>query len=452
MKRTIVAAAVSGVLMTLSHGAGASGFAIIEQSVSGLGNAFAGGAASAHDASTVFFNPAGMTYLQQADERNRVIVGSHIVVPSAKYRDGGSRSVLGLPMGTATTGDAGSAAAVPNFYYVNEINDTFMFGFGVNAPYALATEYDTNWVGRYHALESEVMAINVNPNLAWRLGEHVSVGIGADFQYIEAKLSNAIDYGTIDAVAMGGAVGLTPGASDGYGEITGDDTGWGWNFGMIIGLNDDNTSRFGFHYRSGIEYELRGDADFNVPLAATPIALGLGHVDTGASAALTTPATLSMSLFHQIDDRWSIMADATHTDWETLEEIRIRFDNGAADSVTTTLWEDSWRYSVGLTFRQNDRWTWRTGIAFDETPIPSAELRTPRIPGEDRTWLAFGFNYKIDDAISVDLGYTHLWVDDPEINKRTALPTVDENTFRGSLVGEYDADVDIISAQLNWKF
>ena len=446
MNRMFVAAALGGTLMGLSQGAGASGFAIIEQGVSGLGTAFAGGSAIAEDATTVFFNPAGMTRLKG----NLLTVGSHLVAPSAhKFSDGGSRSVLGLPMGANANDDAGKAGVVPNVYFVTDLGEKLKFGLGVNTPYALSTHYDRDWIGRYHAVESGVVAVNISPNLAWKAG-NVAVGVGINAQYLKAKLSNAIDYGTIDAIAASGAFGLTPGASDGFGEISGDDTGWGWNLGTLIDLND--STRLGIHYRSEIDYDLRGDADFDVPAAATLLAAGLGHVDTGASAELTTPDVLSISLFHQINDRWAVMGDLSRTGWESLEELRIRFDSGAADTVTTMNWENSWRYSLGVSYRHSDDWTWRAGIAHDQTPIPSAELRTPRIPGEDRTWLAFGFGYKVSDTFSIDMGYAHLWVDDPRINKVTALPTVDENTFRGSLVGEYQADVDILSAQLNWVF
>ena len=447
MKRIIAAAIVGGVLAGLSQGAGASGFAIREQGVSDLGTAFAGASAVAQDATTVFFNPAGMTRL----EGSHFTLGSHLIVPSAEFADGGSRSVLGLPPGGALAYDAGDEGVVPNVYFVTDVGDQLKFGLGITAPFALATRYDRNWVGRYHAVDSEVMAVNVGPTLAWQVTDYLALGAGIDLQYLEATLSNAIDYGTLDAVAMGGAFGLTPGASDGFGEISGSDVSWGWNLGALIDLSD--TTRLGLHYRSKIDFRLRGDADFTNPAGAALLAQGLGFVDTGAVADLTTPDSLSVSLHHQFNDRWAVMADVTRTGWDVLDEIRIQFDNGAADSVTTMQWDDSWRVALGVSYAPNRTWIWRAGIAYDQTPIPNAELRTPRIPGEDRSWLTFGFGYRVNQNLSVDVGYAHLWFDDPRINKvPTALPGLDENSFRGALVGQYAADVDILSAQLNWAF
>ncbi|GAB6039829.1 OmpP1/FadL family transporter [Endothiovibrio diazotrophicus] len=446
MRRSIAAAAVAGGLAVVSQGAAASGFAIMEQGVSGLGTAFAGGAAEAQDAATVFFNPAGMTRL----EGTLAVAGNHVVVPSAKFRDGGSRTVLGTSLGSHTGGDAGSVEAVPNAYLVTDLGGGYKFGLAVNAPFALSTHYDRDWIGRYHAVDSEVLAINVSPSLAWRLNQRVALGVGIDIQHMEATLSNAIDYGTLDALAAGGAFGLTPGASDGYAEMTGNDLAWGWNVGALVDLT--KRTRLGLHYRSSIDYHLRGNVDFSTPAAALPLAAALGQVDGEASADLTTPDVLSLSLFHQLDERWAIMADLSRTGWDNLDELRIRFDSGAADSVTTLHWNDVWRYSVGVSYTPNPRWIWRAGLAYDETPIPNAEKRTPRIPGNDRRWVALGFGYRVSDHFSFDVGYAHLWVDDPQIDKLTALPTLDENTFRGSLVGSYAASVEILSAQLNWRF
>ena len=103
------------------------------------------------------------------------------------------------------------------------------------------------------------------------------------------------------------------------------------------------------------------------------------------------PESVSLSLFHQINDRFAILADATWTKWDRFEELRFEYDNpNQPDTVQPENWENTMRYSLGLTYTHNDRLLFRMGTAYDETPIPSAEYRTPRIPGNDRTWLSFG--------------------------------------------------------------
>ncbi|HSO20783.1 MAG TPA: outer membrane protein transport protein, partial [Desulfosarcina sp.] len=137
------------------------------------------------------------------------------------------------------------------------------------------------------------------------------------------------------------------------------------------------------------------------------------------------------------------------TNWSRLEELRIKFGSGAADSVTTLDWDDTWRYSLGGIFRPIAPLELRAGVAFDETPIPDARRRTPRIPGADRTWVTFGAGYQFTPMIRADFAYAHLFVDDPKIDKDV---TEQENLLRGALVGEYDASVDIVSAAVSFQF
>lgn len=144
------------------------------------------------------------------------------------------------------------------------------------------------------------------------------------------------------------------------------------------------------------------------------------------------------------------MFDYSRTYWSVLKELRFEFDIAIPDGVTTLNWKDSNRYSLGLQYSPSSSpWTFRIGAAFDETPTPSARYRSPRIPDEDRIWLALGFGYQASENLSFDFGYAHLFVDDPKINKSAADA---ENATRGLLYGEYDASVDIASIQMNWSF
>jgi long-chain fatty acid transport protein len=430
----------------------ASGFGITEQSVSNLGNAFAGGSASAEDASTVFFNPAGMTRLKGT----QVTAGLHYIAPSTKFSNEGStiNPLLGGALLTGGNGgDAGVDALAPHFYYVRDINDRWKFGLGIGAPFGLSTSYDDGWVGRYHALDSELKTININPSLAVKLNDRVSLGFGINAMYSEARLTNAVDF---SAACLGGAplatcafLGLTtPQGTDGEAEVQGDDWGFGFNIGLLWQATD--ATRIGAHYRSRTEHTLEGDAEFYYPTAgAATFATGAGLVNNAdVSADLTTPDSVSLSVYHDINARWAVMADYTWTNWSVFDELRIKFDTGADDSVVTTDWDDTDRFSVGLNYRHNNTWLWRAGAAYDEGATPSAARRTPRVPEEDRTWLALGFNYQPSDNMSVDVGYTHLWVDDARVQKQA----VGEDAGRGALVGEWEADVDIISAQMSWRF
>ncbi len=106
---------------------------------------------------------------------------------------------------------------------------------------------------------------------------------------------------------------------------------------------------------------------------------------------------------------------------------------------------------MGVTFRPNGRWTYRGGIALDKTPTPNAQARTPRLPDEDRTWLTFGAGYERSETFSLDFAVALIEVDEADIAKSTGAPG-SEDFFRGNLVGEFDADTQIVSVQGQWKF
>ena len=435
----IFRAVVLGAFFLLPFSAGTAmgaGFALIEQSVSGLGNAFAGGAASAEDASTVFFNPAGLTLLTTP----QFIAGAHVVIPSAKFSNDSSRSLTGALLTGGNGGDGGVTGVVPNLYYSRKLTDTLFFGLGINSPFGLSTEYDKTWVGRYHAVKSEMITLNINPSLAFTVNDRLSIGAGISAQYLKAKLSNAIDFGALINPALSQSM-------DGFVELKGDSWGFGYNLGLLLLL--DQHSRIGLSYRSRIHHKVKGDADSSGAPAGLVFLTGGWFTDTDVEASVELPDSASVSFFHQINPQWNIMADATWTDWSIFDELRFTFSNGQPDGVTTESWKNSFRYSLGLSYIPTNQLIIRAGAAYDQTPIKSAEYRTPRIPDGERLWLAMGLGYKITEKLQLDVGYTHIFVNDPEINKSVSNP---EDTIRGSLKGSFDAHVDILNAQVKWLF
>lgn len=437
----------------LAGNAHAAGFGVIEQSVTGLGNAFAGGSSSATDASTIFYNPAGMSYLtgRQAN------LGVQIIDPTVKFTDQGSTHLTTVPLDVNNElgGDAGPVALVPNFYYSRPINQQWNFGLGINAPFGLTTDYNDGWVGRYHALTSELKTVNINPSLAYKLNDQLSLGFGVNAQYIQAKLTNAVDYGGIciqSFTATCAARNLASQADDGEAEVKGDDWSWGYNLGLM--WQSTPQTRIGIAYRSRIEHMLKGDGKFKIPSDpatgnASAIAAALGHIDTNVTAEVILPESLSVGFNHEIGTQWTVNGDFTWTNWSVFNELRIKFASGAADSVTTTKWKDSNRYSLGLSYAANKQWVWRGGLAFDESANRNSANLTPRVPDQDRTWLSLGSTYKSSDKLSFDVGYAHLFIRDAEVNKSLADT---ENSFRGALVGKYAADVNIVSAQARRAF
>jgi long-chain fatty acid transport protein len=237
-----------------------------------------------------------------------------------------------------------------------------------------------------------------------------------------------------------------PLAADGEAKVTGTDWSWGFNLGAMLNLSEH--TRVGFAYRSTIKQDLEGRAEFRVP-ANFQALLDKGiplFTNTDAYAGVDLPENISISLYHAFNDQWAILADATWTKWSRFDELRIDYGNPMQPAtVQPEEWDDSWRYSLGAIYRPNTTWTFRIGWALDETPIPGTSERTPRIPGNDRTWVALGVGYQLSKSMMVDVAYSHLFVDD------TRIDALDHSTGH-QLVGEYNSDVDIVSAQLKWNF
>lgn len=390
-KQTMVSWSVAGALLVMSGAASASGFALIEQSASGLGNAFAGGAASAEDASTVFFNPAGMSRLSG----KQLVVAAHAITPSAKFTDSS---------GVASGGDAGSTAIVPNGYFAMEVKPGLKVGLGVNTPFGLQTEYDAAWVGRNQAIKSKIETININPSVAYQVNDALSIGAGIDYQHISGELTNSLGIpGTV--------------------VVKGTDNGWGYNLGALYNVNTN--TRIGVAYRSAISYTLSGT------VASAPL-------NGPVTLDLKVPDTLSLSGFHQLNDKWDVMADVTWTGWSTFKQVKVVDGTGATISNTPENWKNTVRVSVGATQHYNEQWLARAGLAYDQSPVKD-EFRTPRIPDNNRTWLALGGQYKPSASSAIDFGYAHLFVSDSSINA-------------AAVVGTYKNKVDILSAQFTQSF
>lgn len=438
-KKLLLSLALVGLLTLPATTAFASGFAIIEQSVSGLGNAFAGGAAVAEDASAIYFNPATLTLLNG----QQITSALHVIIPSAKLKKESAINRNSLPISEAGSAEGGKTALVPNLYYANNLGNGWALGLGINAPFGLTTDYDRSWVGRYHAVESDVMTININPSVAYKVNDQFSLGGGISVQYIEATLSSMVD-----------ATGAASTAQDIFVENKADDWSLGFNLGAIYQASA--STRIATAYRSEVKHELKGDTRTEVPaaIAAAPVAPGvtLGDLfqNQGVNGKIDLPASASISILHQLSEKLTILGDVSWTGWSSFKELTFNYEGagigGNTSSTTIENWEDSWRYSIGATYQQSAALKLRCGLAYDQTPIPDAAHRTPRIPGEDRTWLALGAGYKFSERLSGDVAYAHLFVPNAKIDASNNL------TSAGSLVGEFENSVDIASVQLSYSF
>ncbi len=429
-----------------AQAAQAAGYEVREQSAVAQGNSLAGAAARGDDPSMMHFNPAALGWL---DGTQVVAVGSGIF-PSAEARSGtASRAAVlgGSVIGGSLGGDAGVDAFVPAFYASTALSDQWRLGVAVTSPWGLVTKYPEDYIGRYHALTSSLRTINIAPTLAWRPLPNLSIGVGLQIQYATARLSNAVDFGAVGALNPAlFAAGFRPGGFDGRASISGDSTDVGWQIGAqwepVAG------TRLGLSFRSAVFQRLEGDASFQgVP---GPLARSPNFQNTRASAKLTTPEVLNLGVTQRIDSRWTVMAGAEWTNWSRFRDLTIGFANGRAPSVTEERWRDSVFLSAGAEYRATETVTLRTGVAWDQSPVPNS-TRTPRIPDTDRYWLSAGATWQALPNLALTAAYTHIFVGDTTVDLRDRGPA-DTNFLRGNLRATYGASVDIVAVQARFTF
>ncbi|MEO8738536.1 MAG: outer membrane protein transport protein [Casimicrobiaceae bacterium] len=468
-QRTRLAVAIGGAVMSLAAGqAFGSAFALQEQNASGLGNAYAGGAAVAEDVSTIWFNPAGLSRIKSM----QVVAAGNLICPSAKFNDNGnSRPAMFQTLG-GNGGDAGGCAAVPNLYLGVPITDRWSFGLGVNVPFGLKTEYDSNWLGRFQAIESKIETINVNPTLAFAATKELTLGAGVNWQKVDATLTNQVNFaalyaqgigglvanGTIPATAaptlIGAAAGLESGA-----KIEGNDNAWGWNAGVLWQATP--STRFGASYRSSIKYTVNGTVNFNNPTASQLGALPPTLAPVGAlvvngvnaalvngnvSLALKTPDSANVSFFSTVNDKWDVMADLQYTGWKSIQQLQIVRSTGVVLNTLPENFRNTWRGSVGANYHYDDRWTIRGGVAYDQSPVNNTD-RSPRLPDNNRTWIALGAQYKFNPNWTLDVAYSYIWVQNPDINQNGG-----NQAGLGLISGSYKSNVNILGAQVAYTF
>jgi long-chain fatty acid transport protein len=443
MRHTAYGIAVGAGLTMVATGAVASGYQVREQSAVAQGVSQAGSAARGDDPSMMFFNPAAMAWLSGTQV---AAVGSGIF-PNATTNSGTATraAVLGGSQITGSLGgDAGLSAFVPAFYATTALSDQWRFGVGMSSPWGLVTKYPNDYIGRYHALTSSLKTLNITPSISYRPLPNLAFGAAAQIQYADARLSSAVDFGSIGTIAR--IPGYAPGRFDGRSTIRGDDTAVGFQLGaqweVIPG------TRLGIGFRSAIFHTLSGEANFQgVP---SPLNQSPAFANSGVTAKVTTPETATFGITHRIGERWTLLAGAEWANWSRFRQLAINFDNGRAASVTEENWKDSWFLSAGAEYRLRETITLRGGFAWDQSPVPNA-TRTPRIPDSDRYWLSFGATWQAMPNLALTAAYTHVFAQNTSIQLADSGPS-STNFLRGNLNTNNSASVNILAVQARYTF
>jgi long-chain fatty acid transport protein len=401
--------------LLLGIGAGqahAAAFQLIEQNASGLGNAYAGSAAVADNASTIFYNPAGMTYLPG----RQFSVGLNAIRPSFEFSNSGSLNPTAFGGGAATGGnggDAGDWAYLPNAYLSWAVSKDLYLGLGLGAPFGLKTEYDPAWAGRYQSIKFDIKTLNLNPSIAYRINDAVSVGFGLNWQRFKAEyIRQATPLSQV--------------------KLNVDDDSWGWNAGAMFQLSP--ATRLGVSYRSEVKQNLDGNLS--------------GALNVPAQADLKLPGTFVLSAVHSPGERWELLGDLSWTGWSNLQELNIvNKSTGTVADTLTLKWRDTWRVALGANYRYNSAWKLKFGVAYDQSPVSDAQYRPVSLPDNNRLWLSIGAQYKPSKDATLDIGYAYLYLKDPGINNNGG-----SQLTKGLVSGSYDSSGNILGVQYSQSF
>lgn len=420
--KTLVTAHLAALLAT---GAGvlapqrarASGFALNEESARLMGTAYAGTAALAEDATSGYYNVAGLTRIKQGSFVGNV-TGFLLNLDSQTT----SSSVYGKPVSGITEVDPTRNAVVPAFHAAWRLNERWVLGFGVTAPYGLEVKYPSNSVVRYAATKSELLTYNFNPMIAYRITDQWSVGAGFNANYAQAKLEQKI------AIPI-------PNAPDGDIFVKPDGWAWGANVGFLYEPTSD--MRFGIGYRSQINHTLNGGATLrNVPIFKSGM----------MTADLNLPDSVTASALVGVLPNLQLLGDLSWTHWAVFDELKGEFNNGLPNLVVGENFRDTWRASLGFNYDITDTWAVRMGGAFDQSPVTNS-TRTVRIPDSNRWELGVGAGYHLTRSLVFDLAYLHVFFDGGTVNETVQVPG------SPNVQGVYSNGTgDLIALQVTYNF
>ena len=401
--------------------ANAGAFGLREQSTVGQGDAFAGVAAGGA-LSSMFWNPATMT---QAPGFGLEGNGTGILANADQHPLAGSTL---LPLGFGGASDWGSPALLFSGYSTWQVSPNLWIGLSTNSPFGLSTSFPDSWAGRNYGLGSSLMTYNATPSVAWRINKWLSIGLGVQLQYGRADVN----------------LGLTP-IPPTHVNLNG--TGWGFGLTAGVTVTPGPNTTIGIGWRSGVDQKIDGSLNVGAPIPlSTPGA---------ANTTLDLPDIVSVGIRHRFDDRWTVMGTAEWTNWSRIGTTVVNQAAGGPALIGGSpvalpfQFRDGWFYSVGAEYLLDAKTTLRGGVGYEISPITD-RVRMPLLPDNDRIWLSVGASYKMLPNFIMDIGYSHIWVKDANIN---ISPTSGNPWFSGvTYIGNASASINIYSVGFRYMF
>lgn len=429
MKKSAAALVLTGVAAATST-ALAAGFQLTEQSSLGAGRAYAGAGIVGDDLSAVHYNPAGMTLL----EGTRFQAGGVWIGLNADY----SSDISGESENGRLKGQM-----IPAGYVTHQVNDQVWLGFAMTVPFGMGTEYSKDWEGAGRGTNAKIYTFDMNPSIAWKVSDFLSIGGGISVQYAKAELGMELHHDLLGKI--------------GHGKVEADSWDWGFNLGVMISPTDK--LRFGLAYRSSIEHEAEGDTKLS-NITNTMLNQLLEDQNLAMTTTIETPDTVMLTGTWEATDQLRLSGLIRWANWSKFKELNIENDLpfvvesklGSMASQFKKLsiendWQDTWLFSVGADYKINSAFTVRGGIAYETSPIDDQSTRMAVIPDTDRVWLSLGASWYATKDLQFDVGATYLMgVGDKDLYD-------DLKSEGGKKIGEYDSlDAYLLGVQMQYRF
>ncbi|MDY4388473.1 long-chain fatty acid transporter FadL [Pectobacterium aroidearum] len=382
-KQSTIAVAVA----LFSANVSAAGFQLNEYSSSGLGRAFSGEGAVADNAASGSRNPATMTMF----DRPSFSGGVTYINPDIDVS--GSNRLTG---NDASAKNIAPHAWVPNLHFIMPLNEQWAIGASATTNYGLATEFNDTYAAGSIGGKTDLLTSNLNLSAAYRLNQHFSFGLGVNAVYADAKITRHLgDLNTLPPIN-----GALPRSTE-IAKLEGKEWGYGWNAGILYEIDENN--RVGLTYRSKVDIDFNGDYSNQLPGGLG----GLGGATVPGKLTLNLPEMWEASAYHRVAPKWAVHYSLAYTSWSQFQELRATGSNGQTLFQKDESFHDVYRIALGTTYYHDDNWTFRGGIAFDDSPVP-ADKRSISIPDQDRFWLSAGTTYAFNKDMSVDVGVSYM--------------------------------------------
>ncbi|WP_413503208.1 long-chain fatty acid transporter FadL [Serratia proteamaculans] len=391
-KNLFTKSALAAAVAIISSNVSAAGFQLNEFSAAGLGRSYSGEGAMADTAASASRNPALLIMYT----RPELSFGAVFIDPDVDIT---GKSPSGASLDSK---NIAPTAWVPNLHYVQPINDQFAVGASVTSNYGLATEFNDGYTAGAYGGKTDLTTVNLNLSGAYRLNQNFSFGLGFDAVYAKAKLERY-------AGESGAALGMP--ADTQISHLKGDEWGFGWNAGLLYEVDENN--RYGLTYRSEVKVDFDGDYKSSIPSRFNPLQgrTGLPWGTDGntipGSLTLNLPEMWEISGYNKVAPQWAVHYSLAYTSWSQFQELKATGNNGQTLFEKHEGFKDAYRIALGTTYFYDDNWTFRTGIAFDDSPVP-AQNRSISIPDQDRFWLSAGTSYAFNKDASVDVGISYM--------------------------------------------